>query len=298
VNPPLTLVVLAAGLGTRYGGLKQLDRLGPGGATLMDYSVFDGWRAGFSRVVFVIRPASTSAFAEAIGDRYRGRLAIELVEQRLDDLPPGSTLPPTRSRPWGTAQAMLSARPWVPGAFAVLNADDFYGRAALDSIAGFLRLPSDQHAVVGYPLGATASPVGGVNRALLEYTPEHLLLRITELHDLRVRADGGFGAGPGDGARLLTDDVLVSMNLWGFRPAIFPIIASTFSRFLAAEPGDDGECYLPEAVQSGLATAALTVRVLPTTSRWCGITHPADREWVAATLRALVERGDYPEVLW
>ncbi len=301
MSQPRSLVVLAAGLGSRYGGLKQLDPLGPGGTTLMDFSVFDAWRAGMERVVFVVRPDLASGFAETLVNRYRSRLEVLSAEQRLDDLPRGQVPPASRSRPWGTTQAVLAAGPKVDGPFAVLNADDFYGREAIETIAGFLGQAEPApttHAVAGYRLAATASPAGGVNRARLDLDAEARLLRVTELRDLVRTGDGDFTGSDGGTALSVAADTLVSMNLWGFQPSILPVLTEAFDRFLASKPDDRQESYLPDAVQSGITSGALSVRVLPTTSRWCGVTYAADRGWVGAELRAMVERGEYPEELW
>lgn len=295
------LVLLAAGLGSRYGGLKQLDPLGPGGATLMDYAVYDGWRAGFGAVVFVIRPEMAEAFERQVGSRYRGRLPVRVAFQRAEALPPAFTVPAGRTRPWGTTQAVLAAREAVEGSFAVLNADDCYGRDAIAAAARFLAAtPPDapDHAVVGYRLDQTASPAGGVNRAVLRVSPEGLLQGITETRDLVAGPGGDFsGIGPG-GHVQVAKDTPVSMNLWAFTRAIFPPLEAAFLRFLEAGPGTSGESYLPDAVQDGLDRGQARVRVLPTTSRWCGVTYAADREWVQRQLAAAVDRGDYPAALW
>lgn len=297
----LTLVVLAAGLGSRYGGLKQLDPLGPGGSTLMDYSVYDAWRAGFDRVLFVIRPDIAEAFARTIGDRYRSRLEIATAHQRLDAMPGGTPLPAGRTRPWGTTQAVLAAGPELHGPFAVLNADDFYGRQSLQVVAEFLRRSppgSLHHAVVGYRLEATASPAGGVNRALLDQGTGGRLRHIAELRELTRRADGSFTTPVGPGQRILPGDALVSMNLWAFGASILPALAQVFAEFIASGPGERDESYLPDAVQIAMARGQATVEVLPTSDRWCGVTYAEDRGWVSAALRALVDEGRYPEVLW
>lgn len=301
MTPPLTLVVLAAGLGSRYGGLKQLDQLGPGGATLMDYAVFDGWRAGFSRVLFIIRPEMAEAFDATVGTRYRARLEVTTALQRLDDLPAPFGVPAGRTRPWGTTHAVLAARAALDGPFAVLNADDFYGRGALAAVAEFLRAQpagATTHAVVGYRLEATASPAGGVNRALLEPGPDGRLARTAELRDLVRQADGGFLAMGESTPPRVAADALVSMNLWGFSPSILPPLARAFQAFLAAGPGERGECYLPDGVQAAMAAGEATVRILPTNDRWCGVTYAEDRGWVGEALQALVASGAYPEQLW
>lgn len=295
------LVLLAAGLGSRYGGLKQLDPLGPGGATLMDYAVHDGWRAGFGTIVFVLRPEMEEAFERQLGSRYRTRLPVRTALQRLEDLPSPHAVPPGRTRPWGTTQAVLAARAAVPGHFAVLNADDFYGRDAITAAARFLAGQpegSTTHAVIGYPLEQTASPSGGVNRALLGARPDGTLERVSETRGLAATEPGWF-EGERDGRRLRVPATTpVSMNLWAFSSGIFPILERDFRRFLEAGPAADGECYLPDSVARGIAAGEARVTVLPTTSRWCGVTYPGDRPWVQRELQALVDRGEYPGVLW
>ncbi len=295
------LVLLAAGLGSRYGGLKQLDPLGPGGATLMDYAVYDGWRAGFGAVVFVIRPEMVEAFEQQVGDRYRGRLPVRVAFQRAEALPPPHLVPSGRTRPWGTTQAVLAAREAVDGGFAVLNADDCYGQDAIAAAARFLASTppgAAEHAVVGYRMAQTASPSGGVNRAVLRVSPDGFLQGVAETRELAATPDGAFaGVGP-QGPTRVAADALVSMNLWAFTPAIFPVLEESFRRFLDAGPGTTGESYLPEAVQEGLERGQARVRVLPTASRWCGVTYAADRAWVQHELAASVARGDYPGALW
>jgi hypothetical protein len=295
------LVLLAAGLGSRYGGLKQLDRLGPGGATLMDYAVYDGWRAGFRSLVIVLRPEMVETFEREHGARYRSRFAVRTAVQRLEDLPDDYVPPAGRSRPWGTTHAVLAVRELVQTGFAVLNADDCYGQHAIGAAAAFLGpapAPATHHAVIGYRLDQTLSPVGGVNRAELVADATGMLREIRETTDLRAAADGTVEGLQGGARRRLDPATPVSMNLWAFTPAIFPVLEAAFRRFLAAGPGPAGESYLPEAVQEGIVRGAATVEVLHTTSRWCGVTHASDREWVQRELRVLVNRGEYPETLW
>lgn len=301
MTEPLTLVVLAAGLGSRFGGPKQLATLGPGGSTLMDYGLFDGWRAGFRRAVFVIRPELAPVFEQTTGQRYAGRLDVSVAYQRIDALPEGRRPPTGRERPWGTTHAVLAAAPFLTGPFAVLNADDFYGREAFVTLADFLagaaHAPAE-HAVIGYRLSATASPAGGVNRALLATDEAGRLRDITELREVRADGPGWFVGQGGSGAQRVPSDALVSMNLWGFRPTILAPLRSAFTTFLDAGRGAQAESYLPDAVGEAMKSGAARVRVLPTASAWCGVTHAADREWVEGRLQALVDAGDYPEQPW
>lgn len=298
---PLTVLFLAAGLGTRFGGLKQLEPLGPSDATLMDYSIHDALRAGFTRVVFVVRSAFRAEFEATISARYRDRLEVETVSQEMDDLPTGFSPPPSRRRPWGTVQAVLAARNHLSNPFAVLNADDFYGREAIGQVSAFLHRAgagSTEHAVVGYRMDRTGSPSGSVNRALLALEPDGTLREVCELQDLVPTAEGDYEGRLKDETPRVARDALVSMNLWAFTPAILPVLERAFRRFLERHPGDEAELRLAEAVQEGVVRGEATVRVLPTMSRWCGVTHPHDRDWVRGTLGELVRSGEYPERLW
>ena len=300
---PLTLVGLAAGMGSRFGGPKQLEPLGPAGETMLDFSIHDALRAGFDRVVLVIQPALHDAFERGLVARWRSHVPIELVHQELDALPAGMVLPANRRKPWGTGQAVLAAVPVVNGSFAVVNGDDFYGRAAYEALAAFLGAPLGDalpvHALVGFPLAETLSEAGSVNRALLQVTSDGWLSRIEEIvgieaagHDGRVRADGGE-------TRLIPGSAPVSMNMWGFAPDVFATLAEAFVSFLERHAGDErAEFLLPSHVEELVQRARARVRVLPGKGPWCGITHAEDRARVAGALRAHIERGEYPRPLW
>ena len=302
----VTLVVLAAGMGSRYGGMKQLDAVGPGGWTLMDYSVFDARRAGFTDVVFVIRPDMEDAFRPFAAARYGagdGALRVAMVHQRLDALPAGAPVPPGRRKPWGTAHAVLAAADAVRTPFAVVNADDFYGAAAYEAVAGFLTgegrtgaLPT--WAIAGYRLDETTSDAGGVNRGVCRTDSAGWLTHIEEVLDIVPAPDGGFTGRASGGAVALEPAALVSMNIWAFTPAVFDVLRNGLADFLrVADPVKD-EFLLPAAIQNAVHHGAARVRVLDPRSRWFGVTYPADRPAVADALRTLVAEGRYPERLW
>lgn len=299
MSPPLTLVVLAAGLGSRYGGLKQFDPIGPGGTTLMDFSVHDARRSGFSRFVFVTRPELADQLGTHLKARYGSTIDLAIALQRQDDLPAGHPPVLTRTRPWGTGHAVWAARHEVRGGFAVLNADDFYGRPALEVAATFLAGAGSGHrfAVVGYRLDRTASESGGVSRAVLERRPDGDLSHVTEVHDLVAASEGRFRGQVDGEPRIVASDALVSMNLWAFTPTIFPPLAEGFHRFLQKGQIDSAEYRLPDAIQAMIHTGRARVSVLPTDSQWSGVTYQGDRPRVQAFLQELVDSGEYPAQL-
>ncbi len=294
------VLVMAAGLGSRYGGLKQIDPVGPAGETLLDYSLFDARRAGFGRIVFVIRPDIEAAFREALGRRHEARAEVVYVFQSLEDLPAGFTVPAGRAKPWGTGQAVLAGERAVGGPFAVVNADDFYGRASFAGLHAFLAAapPPDRHALVAFRLDRTLSPHGPVARGLCDVGADGLLRRVEEVTGLE-RAGPGVRAPSAGGFRVFTGEEPVSLNLWGFGPSIFGALRERFRAFLAGKGGDPrAEFYLPEAVGQLIRAGTVRVRVLATTSPWFGMTHRDDARVVAESLRALVAAGEYPDPLW
>ncbi len=295
----IALVVLAAGLSTRYGeGLKQVDGVGPCGEALVDYAVYDALRAGVRRVVFVIRPEIEPAFHERIGRLPAGVRGVSVV-QSLADVPAGVELPPGRRKPWGTGHAVLAARGVVNSPFIVVNADDFYGAAAYRMLAEHLRRRAGEHppcfALVGYRLRDTVPPTGGVSRAVCHVGPDGLATAVSEVLQIRP-LDGGFEGLTPQGARVvLGGDELVSMSIWGFTPAIFPVLEQAFAAFLQAHAGDRAaEFLLPDAVTHAIAGGHARVAVLPAASAWCGLTSRDDREAVRRHLAELVARGEYP----
>ena len=288
-------------MGSRYGGVKQLEPVGPGGATLMDYSIYDALRAGFGKVVFVIRPDLEAGFQEIIVPRYAGRIAVATAHQRLEDVPAGIAVPEGRQKPWGTGQAVLAAESAVDTPFVVANADDFYGAPAFAAAAEFLRIPPtdgpSSFALVGYRLRDTLSEHGAVNRGVCRVGPEGYLEKVEEIYEIAPTAGGQLVGRGTKGHVTLTRDALVSMNLWAFSPAVFQILRAGFVRFL---PGADAksEYLLPAAIQDALDRQVAKVLVLDAGSPWFGMTYPADRPRVEQAIQGLVRSGVYPERLW
>ena len=301
----ITLLVLAAGMGSRYGGLKQLDPVGPSGETLMDFSIYDAIRAGFERVVFVIRRDIETAFREQIGSRYAGRIEIDYAFQRLDDLPAGFAVPAGREKPWGTGQAVFAAREVVREPFAVINADDFYGADSYRQLAGYLKQcragePVDG-CMCGFLMKNTLSENGTVSRGVCSVDAAGNLENVVE-HTRLVRTAGGGADSLRDDDSVLahfTGDELVSMNCWGFSPALFGELERLFADFLTARGGElKSEFYIPFVADRLIRERRARVRMLTSHAGWFGITYRADRPVVVAGLRSLVERGDYPEKLF
>ncbi len=297
-----TLVVLAAGIGSRYGSLKQVDRVGPSGETIIDYSIFDALRAGFGKAVFVVRRSIEAEFREAFLVRLGGRIPAELAFQELEDVPAGFAVPPGRSKPWGTSHAVLAAAAQVREPFAVINADDFYGRDAFERMAGFLSglAPQDpKFAVVGYGLRSTLSEHGSVARGVCEVGPDGFLTGIVER--LKIEPDGEIivDRAADGGVLVLPESTVVSMNFWGFTPLYFEQAREAFRSFLRARSGDPkAEMYIPLVVNDMVRSGQATVKVLPTTARWFGVTYREDKPRVMAELEALVRAGEYPRSLW
>ena len=295
-----TLVVLAAGVGSRYGGTKQLDTVGPAGETLSDYALYDAVRCGAAAAVFVIRPDLEPLF-RAHHARWQGRIPMGYAHQRLDALPPGFLPPPGRTRPWGTTHAVLAAADRLHDPFAVINADDFYGRDALVTLGKFLSGAPLLPAVIGlvpYPLRDTLSTHGGVSRGILEVDAAGELVRIAELTDIADRG-GQLTGRRGETEVALRGDEPVSMNCWGFTPAALPLLAARFTRFLEGNgESNTAECPLPDSVQAVVETGTVSVRVLAGAEHWFGVTHPADRPAVVEQLRRLTAARHYPAGLF
>ena len=294
-----TLVIMAAGAGSRFGGPKQIEPLGPHGERLFDYAVFDAVRAGFTRVVFVVGDDREREF-RAIGDELARRVNVEtrVAVQRLDDLPDGSRRP-ARDKPWGTGQAVLAARAAIAGPFAVINADDFYGAEAyrIAAAAGERANADGTITVVAMRLSDTLSPHGSVTRAVCALDGARVVA-LDEVHDITRVGEGLVGTHAGR-RRVLTGDELVSMNFWVCPPAMCRDLRIEFERFLAANGDDPGEEFrLPEAISALAARGEARVEVVQAPGPWFGLTHVGDRDIAARGLRQLAEQGRYPAPLW
>jgi NDP-sugar pyrophosphorylase family protein len=281
---------MAAGLGSRYGGLKQLDPVGPHGETIIDYSIYDAIRAGFSKVVFIIRKDIEAAFHETVGARFSARIAVEYVFQDLDPAASG------RTRPWGTAHAVLVAARAIQTPFAVINADDFYGAHSFRVLAQHFNSGSIDYALVAYPLRNTLSPFGTVSRGICEVDSVGCLRAIVERTRIAADGDRALNTDPGGLITRLTGDELVSMNIWGFTPSIFPELREYFARFRSQHSNDpNAEAYLPSFVDDLITDGRARVRVLQTPDSWFGITYREDLPRVASSIRELIAAGAYPE---
>lgn len=298
----LSLLVLAAGMGSRYGGLKQLDPMGPSGETLLDYSVFDALQSGFNRVVFLIRKDIEQEFRSKIGTRYEGRVEVAYAFQELDALPDGHAVPEGRQKPWGTAHAIWCARNTLTGPFVAINADDFYGRPAYDALGRFLQAgPADgtRFAMAGYRLDKTLSENGSVARGVCQVDESGLLHTITENTGIEHR-DGRIFQKTADGTeQTFCGNETVSMNFWGLTPAVFPLLEKEIRTFLQTQSADPkAECYIPMAIGAMIARGEATLTVLPTDSTWFGVTYREDKPRVTDALARLHSEGTYPSPLW
>jgi hypothetical protein len=301
----MTLVVMAAGIGSRYGGLKQVDPVGPSGEIVIDYSVYDALKAGFDKVVFIIRKDIESVFREKIGRNVEKRVDTAYVFQSLDQLPPGFEIPAGRVKPWGTAQAILAARDEVPGAFAAVNADDFYGRTAFSTLAAYMKTPKPagptaEYAMIGYILDNTLSDHGHVARGICEADPDGCLMSIAERLRVQRFSEGPRYAESGEDWIALDPDCLVSMNMWGFTPDLFRELEIRFPLFLESRGAASikAEFLIPEVVGDLVRGGQARVKILPTREKWFGVTYPEDMPLVRRAVRRLVDEGLYPEKLW
>jgi dTDP-glucose pyrophosphorylase len=291
------LIVMAAGIGSRYGGLKQIDPVGPSGEIILDYSVFDAINAGFGRVVFVIKEEMEALFREQVGNRISAAIPVDYVHQRLDALPEGFSPPPGRIKPWGTGHAVYCCREIIREPFVVINADDFYGADAYTKVADFLRETDDKHhaCMVGYYIENTLTENGSVARGVCEMSFDGYLEGITERTNIK-RNNGEIAASDGIGTTSITPGTVVSMNFWGFSMSIMSELESCLSRFLAENRSnlESIEFYLPYFVNELIKDGKLDVKVLETGAKWYGITYREDKASVQDAICKMVESGSYP----
>lgn len=296
-----TLVIMAAGMGSRYGGIKQLEPVGPSGEIIMDYSIYDAIEAGFNKVVFIIRKDLEKDFKEVIGNRIEKQIKAEYVFQELDNLPQGFHKPEDRTKPWGTGQAVLCCKDVVKGPFAVINADDYYGKEAFQKIYEFLNTPSyneRQYCMAGFILGNTLSDNGTVTRGVCKVEDDKL---VEIIETSGIMAEGDHAIAQRDGKEIGLDlNSVVSMNMWGFQPSLFNALEQGFEQFLSNLNENEAkkEYLLPEVVGELIRKDSAEVFVLNTSDRWFGVTYKEDKEAVVKSFRALVDQGVYPKRLF
>jgi len=297
-----TLLILAAGMGSRYGGLKQLDGVGPNGETIMDYSIFDAIRSGFGKLVFVIRKDFEDDFRSTVISKYKNHIPIDVVFQSLHALPQGFTCPPERIKPWGTNHAIMMGKDVIHEPFAVINADDFYGRSSFETLGKALEVASgkkNEYCMIGFRVGNTMSDSGSVARGVCETSREGFLKTIVERTAIeRIAGKIQFTDENGT-VCVLEENTPVSMNMWGFTPDYFAYSEVFFKVFLQANGGNPkSEFFIPSMVNELITKNVVQVRVLDTTSKWFGITYAADRRGVVEKIKVLVDAGEYPDELF
>jgi UTP-glucose-1-phosphate uridylyltransferase len=296
-----TLLILAAGMGSRFGGLKQVEPVGPNGEAIIDYSIYDAIRAGFGKVVFIIRESFADAFKEKFDAKLKGKIDVDYVFQELDMLPDGFTLPEGREKPWGTAHAILCARVAVNEPFCALNADDFYGFNAYKAMAKFLTESKDaqEYSMVGYKLNDTLSEFGSVSRGICEEDDNNNLIKIVETLKI-IKRDDEIISIENDGSETsLTGNEIASMNNWGFKPSVFEQLEKRFTQFLKTEiDKPKSEMYIPSVVFDLIDNQVAKVKVLEANSPWFGVTYKEDKPFVIEKINTLIAKGEYPEKLW
>lgn len=296
-----SLVILAAGIGSRYGGLKQLDPIGPHGEIVIDYSIYDALQAGFEKLVFVIRRDIENDFRSAIGRKFENRADVRYVFQDLDDLPEGFTVPAERTKPWGTGHAVLAARNAIHEPFAIINADDFYGRRAYQLLADHLMHNTDAttYALAGFALRNTLSDFGSVARGICTVNADRNLQGIEEMTAIEKDAETAINHAPDGTTTRLSGDEWTSMNMWGFTETLMPHLESGFEAFLRENADNPkAEFFLPAVVDALINANACRVRVLPSPDTWFGVTYQDDKPHVSRGIHDLVAKGIYPAPLW
>ncbi|WP_372775479.1 NDP-sugar synthase [Mangrovibacterium sp.] len=296
-----TLLILAAGMGSRYGGLKQIDPFGPNGETILEYSVYDAIRAGFGKVVFVIRKSFADEFKSRFDEKLKGKIEVEYVFQELNKLPAGYTCPKEREKPWGTGHAILMAKEVINEPFAAINADDFYGAPAFQVMADFFKteVSENTYSMVGYLLKNTLSENGTVSRGICKTDNEQNLVEITERHKIERSGDSIVFVDENAHQVEVGENTPASMNFWGFHPNLFAHLENQFKSFLDEKMMlPKSEFYIPSVVFELIKSEEVKTKVLQADSPWFGVTYPEDKAWVVSQIQRLTNKGIYPSKLW
>ena len=298
-----TLLILAAGIGSRYGGLKQLDPIGPSGETIIDYSIYDAIRAGFGKVVFVIKKEIEEEFREVYDEKLKGKIEVEYVFQELNKVPEGVVYQKERVKPWGTGHAVMMAAEKINEPFAVINSDDFYGKGSFQQLADFYKdwtsKKGNMFCMVGYELGKTLSEHGTVSRGVCKADGCSLLIEVTERTKIQREAGGIAYIDETGQSFYLNERTTVSMNFWGFTPSFFEHLEKGFVEFIKTNANSlKSEFYIPAVINEHLKNKTASVRILPCSDQWFGMTYREDREMVVSKIKELVNDGIYPDNLW
>lgn len=298
-----TLLILAAGMGSRYGGLKQMDQVGPSGEAIIDYSIYDAIRAGFEKVTFIIRKNIEKEFREVFENKLRGKIETEFIFQELEMVPAGISFSPERVKPWGTAHAVWVARDYIREPFVVINADDFYGAGSYQTIADYLMqdgiVSSSDYGMVGYQVRHTLSDFGSVTRGVCEATDDDFMKAVVERTEIDKEGQKIYYNDEIEGKVLLSGDELVSMNFWGFTPTVFDHFEKAFTNFIRENSGKPKtELYIPKVINDLVAEDLASVRILPSRDQWFGVTYREDKPVAVEHISKLVGQGVYPDNLW
>ena len=292
-----SILVLAAGMGSRYGGNKQLDEVGPAGETIIDYSIYDAIRAGFGKIVFVIRRDIEDQVKERFVEKLSGKIEVDYVFQEITNLPEGVKVSPDRAKPWGTSHAILVAESKIKEPFGVINADDFYGAESFRILRDFLvnDTKPNNYCIVGYKLGNTLSDHGHVNRGVCKVGEDGLLLNIVETRQIEKTKSGAVAPGPDGNPVYFTGNEVASMNLWGFKPSCFDFLGKEFRSFINKSGMDlKSELDIPTSVDRFVKNGEITIQILMSNERWFGVTYREDKPFVVDSIRRMVREGVYP----
>lgn len=296
-----TLLVLAAGMGSRYGGNKQLDQVGPSGETIIDYSIYDAIRAGFGKIVFVIRRDLEAQIKETFIDRLKGEIEVDYVFQEITNLPEGVKVSPDRQKPWGTSHAILVTKDKIKEPFGVINADDYYGIESFKTLHDFLVSDKDKnnYCIVGYKMGNTLSDHGHVNRGVCKMSKDGFLESIVETRTIEKKKDGIFAPDANGVMQKFTGNEVVSMNLWGFKPSCYDFLEKEFRSFIKTNLNDlKAELDIPTSVDKFVKNGEITIQILMSNERWFGVTYREDKPFVVEGIRKMIDKGLYPERLF